>query len=97
MKRSAIDLLLDEEYDGPIELVAQDGRKMEFVEIALIPFDKKIYAILVEKSLFDAGEIENSGRVFELNPDKDLVTEVLNVNTISQVFEVYDKLFDEME
>ncbi|MGN0771684.1 MAG: hypothetical protein ACI4MI_03760 [Christensenellales bacterium] len=97
MKKSAIDLILDTEYDGSVTLYDEQGKAVEFEQIALIPYDKKMYAILVEKEIFDKGDLEEAGLVFELDEEEGSVKQVEDVNVISQVFEIYDRLFEERE
>lgn len=41
-----IDILLDEENKEPIVLRDGNGRKLAFEQIAVIPYDQKIYCVL---------------------------------------------------
>jgi uncharacterized protein YrzB (UPF0473 family) len=41
-----IDVLLDEENREPIVLTDSDGNKLSFEQIAVIPYDDKIYCVL---------------------------------------------------
>ena len=65
--------------------------------MALIAYDKKLYAILVRKEDFDLGNIENSGLVFEVDEKRQKLDEVTDDNIIFEVFDLYDKMFEEGE
>lgn len=96
MQQDPVKCLLDESYDGPIELETEEGAIEQFVQIALIPYDGIMYAILVAKKDFDNGDIEAAGIVVSVDEDNNQVLSVKNVNIINEVFEAYDRLFEEM-
>ncbi len=92
----AVEMILDENCDRPIVLTDNNGEKHIFEQIATIPFDKRMFVILVEKEDYESGNTENSGYVFEIDTDNMKLYIVDNEETISQVFEIYDRLFEEM-
>ena len=63
--------------------------------MALIPYDTRLYAILVRKEDYDAGNIENAGLVFEVDEKKEKLNEITDDNIIFEVFDLYDKMFEE--
>ena len=94
--KNAIEQLLDEENDETVYLKSEkDGVISAFEQIALIPYDKKIYAILVRKEDYDLGNVENAGLVFEIDERHQKLTEVVDDNIIFEVFDIYDRMFDE--
>lgn len=46
MEENIIDILLDEENKDPIVLTDGKGRKLAFEQIAVIPYDHKLYCVL---------------------------------------------------
>lgn len=94
---NVIDQLLDTNYEGTVTLYDPYGKAVEFEPIAVIPYDKKMYAIMVEKEIFDKGEIDEAGEVFELDVDNDNISLIDDDDIISSVFEIYDRLFEEMQ
>lgn len=94
---NVIDLILDTEYDGTVTLYDGNGKAVEYEQIAVIPYDKRVYAILVQKEIFDKGELDEAGEVFELDGERGEIKPIEDVNIISNVFEIYDRLFEEMQ
>ncbi len=101
-KKSPIDSLFDEEDTSPISLYNEKGEEVMFEQIALIPLEDNIYAILkpIEKMEFIG---DDEALVFEVvqkeNEKDDSVEEYLNlvsdIDTIDRAFEQYNKLVDE--
>lgn len=102
--KSPIDCLFDENDTSPISLFNEKGEEVKFEQIALIPLEEKIYAILkpIEKMEFIG---EDEALVFEIvqneNEEDDSVEEYLNlvsdIDTIDKTFEEYNKLVDKEE
>ena len=94
--KNAIEQLLDETNDETVYLKSdKDGSIQAFEQMALIAYDKKLYAILVRKEDFDSGNIENAGLVFEVDEKRQKVNEITDDNIIFEVFDLYDKMFEE--
>ena len=94
--KNAIEQLLDEENDETIYLKSDvDGSIRAYEQMALIPYDKRLYAILVRKEDYDSGNLENAGMVFELDEKRQKLDEVVDDNIIFEVFDLYDKMFEE--
>ena len=94
---NVIDSIMDENCLDPVWLEDEKGKKHEYEQEALIPFDNKMYAIMVDVEAANAGDWENAGEVFLIDEVKQEVKLVKNVNTISKIFEIYDRLFDEKQ
>ena len=103
--KSPIDCLFDEDNTDPISLYNEKGEKVQFEQIALIPLDEKIYAILKpmkeiegvgddEALAFEIVETEEDAETGEHSEYLELVGDI---DIIDKVFEVYNKLMDEEE
>ena len=98
---SPIDCLFDEDNNDPIVMYNEKGEKVEFEQIALIPIEEDIYAILKPTEEME-GIGEDEALVFEIvEPDDEDEEEYLNLvsdlSIIDKVFDVYNKLMDEEE
>lgn len=94
--KNAIEQILDEENDETIYLKSDETGKIEaFEQMALVPFDNSLYAILMRKEDFDAGNFDNGGMVFKIDEKKQKVTLVEDDNVIFEVFDIYDRMFEE--
>ena len=63
--------------------------------MALVPFDNSLYAILMRKEDYDNGNFENGGMVFKIDEKRQKVDLVEDDNVIYEVFDIYDKMFEE--
>lgn len=93
-----IEKLLDEENSDNIVLVGEDGKEVEFIQIALIPIDEKVYAILQPVELFDDME-DDEAFVFSVEDidGEDAIVLVSDEDVVSQVFSQYYELLDQQE
>ncbi len=97
MEKNAIERLLDENDLGTIVLYDENDKEVEFEQIAIIPYQNEVYAILkpVEKM---EGVADDEAIVFLLDADEES-DEVLSVveddAVIDAVFDAYYKLLDE--
>ena len=97
MEKNAIERLLDENDLGKIVLYDENDKEVEFEQIAIIPYQNEVYAILkpVEKM---EGVADDEAIVFLLDADEES-DEVLSVveddAVIDAVFDAYYKLLDE--
>ena len=92
-----IDSILDENCLDPIFLEDEKGNKYEYEQEALIPFDDKLFAILVDVEMIKQERYDEAGEVFLVNEKKGTIELVQDVNIISEVFDVYDRLMEEKE
>ncbi len=100
-EKSPIDRLFDEDDVSPISLFNEKGEEVKFEQIALIPVEEDIYAILKPIEQME-GIGEDEALVFEIvegenEEDGDFLNLVSDIDVIDKVFEVYNKLMDEEE
>jgi len=99
--KNPIDCLFDEDNNDPIVLFNEKGEKVEFEQIAIIPVEERIFAILKPTENME-GIGEDEALVFEVvEPENGEEEEYLNlvsdIEIIDKVFDVYNKLMDEEE
>lgn len=93
------DILTDENNSDPINLFDENGKEVSFEQVAIVPLNNEIYAVL--KPITDMPEIkDDEAIVFKL--DKDAEGEIILVieeddKVGEKVFEEYYKLLDEQE
>ena len=91
-----IEKLLDEANDEVIVLFNENNEEVAFEQIAVIPIEGQIYAILKPvKPMVGVGEDE--GLVFKIVEidDEDCLVLVDNEEEVNAVFDVYDKLLED--
>ena len=97
-EKNPIDCIFDEDNTDPIVLYNEKGEPVEFEQVAVIPLDERVYAILKPiKEMEGIGE--NEALVFEVvetasDEEEDFLALVVDVDTIDRVFKVYDGLVD---
>lgn len=94
---NAIDALFDQDNTENITLYNEKDEAVEFEQIALIPLDEVIYAILKPVAKID-GVAEDEAFVFEIVEDEeagDALRLVEDDKIIDAVFADYNKLLDE--
>ena len=88
----------DDIYDeNVITLLSATGEEIDFVEIALIAYKSKFYAILQPVEPLEDMD-EDEALVFEVTKDEnneDKFIIILDDEIIDAVFEEYNKLYDE--
>jgi len=89
--------LLDPKDNGPIVLYDEEDKKIEFEQIALVPYNDKLYTILKPAEKME-GVADDEAIVFGFEEDAD-ENEILVVeeddSIIDAVFDVYNKLLEE--
>lgn len=87
----------NEEYDDIITLTSESNEEIDFVNIAQIVYQSKIYAILQPVELLD-GMDEDEAFVFEVKTDEEgqnSFTIVTDDEIIDEVFSRYNQLLEE--
>ena len=88
-----------EEVQQVITLLAENGEEIEFIEVAAIPLDGKMYAILQPVVLLEGME-EGEALVFEVEISDDGQPTGFNVvlddELIDQVFAIYNEMVGEV-
>ena len=94
-----LDILLDEENDDPISLFDENDNEIKFEQVAIIPENEKIYAILKPIDEMEGVE-DDEAIVFVVDQDEDgnsvLIVEK-DEPTAIKVFDKYYQLLDEAE
>lgn len=99
MEKNAIERLLDENDLGTIVLYDENDKEVEFEQIAIIPLENEVYAIL-KPVLEMEGVADDEAIVFLLDADEeseDVLSVVEDDAIIDAVFDAYYKLLDEDE
>jgi len=97
MEKNAIERLLDENDLGTIVLFDENDKEVEFEQIAIIPYENEVYAILKPVKEME-GVAEDEAIVFLLDADDDsddVLSVVEDDAVIDAVFDAYYKLLDE--
>lgn len=94
-----LDILLDEDNEDPITLYDEAGKAFRFDQVAVIPFEEKLFTIL--KPIDEvAGVADDEAIVFVVNEKEDGSTTLLietDEALAMRVFDEYYKLLDEQE
>lgn len=94
-----LDILLDENNDEPITLYDEEDKGVQFEQVAVIPDNEKIYAILKPIDELE-GVADDEAIVFLADYDEDGNTVLLvekDEETAIRVFDKYYQLLDEAE
>lgn len=94
-KESILDILLDEENKEPLVLTSENQR-LTFEQVAVIPFDKKVYAILKPIDPID-GIADDEAVVFYVDEEHDSLQVEDDEEKAKAVFDEYYRLLDELE
>ncbi len=92
MSKQLIDILLDPDNTGDITFYDKEGKAVEMAQIAVIPYNGDIYAILAPKELL-ADDDPNVAMVYKV--DGDDIQLVEDDETTDVVFDLYDALYEE--
>lgn len=87
----------NEEYDDIITLTSENNEEIDFVNIAQIVYQSKIYAILQPVELLD-GMDEDEAFVFEVKTDEEgqnSFSIVTDDEIVDEVFSRYNQLLEE--
>ena len=90
---SPIDMLLDENNTDNIKLYNEENEEVEFEQIALVPIEEKIYAILKPAATME-GVADDEALVFGIEEidDEDCLVIVEDDTIVDKVFEEYYKM-----
>lgn len=94
---SAIDQILNPENNANVVLINENDEPVEFEQVALVPFEEKLYAILKPVEQFEGVE-EDEAVVFSITEEENHEV-YLDVETddriIDEVFGIYYALYEE--
>lgn len=98
-EQNILDILLDEDNEDPITLYDKDDKAVRFDQVAIIPLEEKLYAILKPIDELE-GVAEDEAIVFYIDEtnenDVSLIVEE-NEDIAVKVFDEYYKLLDEQK
>lgn len=98
-KPDIIDILLDEDNKDPIVLVDGQGKKLSFEQIAVIPYNNKIYCVL--KPIDKIENVQDDEAIVFFVDEQEGKEPVLMVETDEKVamdvFDEYYNLLDEAD
>ncbi len=98
-KVDIIDILLNEDNKDPIILLDNTGRRLTFEQIAVIPYNEKIYCVLKPMDKID--NVQDDEAIVFYVEEKEGEEPVLMVETDEKtaidVFDEYYNLLDEAE
>ena len=90
---SLIEMLLDPDCEEVIELKNESNEIVKFDQIAVIPLDDKLYAILKPITKIE-GVGEEEAFVFLLDVENDFISIVYDFDLCDRVFDVYYDLLE---
>ena len=93
-ERSIIDMLLDDNCTETLKVVADNGAQHEFEQIAVIPLDNEIYAILKPLTKIE-GVGADEAITFLVDEENEQIIVVQDMKLIEKVFNEYYKLLKE--
>lgn len=98
-KVDILDVLLDETNKDPIVLVDDKGKKLSFEQVAIIPFNEKVYCVL--KPIDKIKDVQEDEAIVFYVDEREGEDSVLVVETDEkiaiQVFDEYYNLLDKAE
>jgi uncharacterized protein YrzB (UPF0473 family) len=93
--KDIIDILLDENNTDPITLVDTDGQSTKFEQIAVIPFEEKIYCILRPVSKIKEVDLkDDEAIVFYVDEESDEEPALIVESDYEKATAVFDKYYD---
>lgn len=93
---SMLDKLLSEENSDNIVMFDEEDREIEFEQVALIPLENALFAILKPVTPME-GIGEDEAIVFAINEEEETLDVVTDEALATAVFQVYDSLFEDEE
>lgn len=85
---SLIDTLLDPDNESVITLMSENNTIIEFDQIAVIPYENELYAILKPITHID-GVNEDEALVFRMNVEEDSLEIINDFDLCDNVFDIY--------
>lgn len=98
MRASSIDPILDPHNKDNVFLIDDNLGLIEFEQIALIPMDDELYAILKPVGDFEGLNDEAPAFLIWANDDDEAILDEVHDEEIKgKIFAIYNKLFDEAQ
>ena len=93
---SMLEKLLSEDNSDNIIMYDEEDREIEFEQVALIPLENALFAILKPITPME-GVGEDEAIVFAINEEDETLDVVTDEALATAVFTVYDSLFEDEE
>ena len=93
---SMLEKLLSDDNCDNIKMYDEDENELEFEQVAVVPMDGVIYAILKPVTPME-GVGEDEALVFAVNEDEETLDVIVDETIGTAVFEEYYKLLEEEE
>lgn len=91
-----IQSILDPRNNENVILFNENNEAIEFEQVALIPYEKNLYAILKPVELMDGIESDEAVVFLMVEEGNDIYLDVIDDDdTIDAIFDIYNKLFEE--
>lgn len=90
---SIVSILLDENNEEPIELTSDTGRTIKYDQIAVIPLEGKLYAILKPLDKIK-GISDDQAILFYVNEENDSLVVVQDNEILEKVYQIYLKMLE---
>ena len=96
--KNPLEMILDPDCEEDIVLYDEDDKETVFGQVAVIPMNDKVYAILSPVTPVE-GVAEDEGMVFVIEEvdDEDVLSLVTDEKTVNEVFDLYFELCEEDE
>lgn len=91
-----VDRLFDEENDDKIYIKDNDGREIEFEQVAVVDYKENYYAVLYPTSAIE-GVSEDEAVVFLIDEENDQLVYVEDDSIIDGVYDEYCKMLEELD
>ncbi len=93
---SILDVLMDEDDRDPIRLADSEGRELLFEQVAVIPYEEKIYCILKPITRIE-GVAEDEAIVFYVEESPDAPPVLMVEHDELKAIEVFEAYYDLLE
>ena len=90
---SIVSILLDENNEEPIALTSDIGRTIKYDQIAVIPLEGKLYAILKPLDKIK-GISDDQAILFYVNEENDSLVVVQDNEILEKVYQIYLKMLE---
>lgn len=95
-EKNLFDILTDPNNKEPIDLMAEDGVRVKFEQVAVVPYNGKLYCILKPLTHID-GIGDNDAMVFyiDVTGEEPIITLEMDEDIAIKIFDKYYELLEE--
>ncbi|MCD8200645.1 MAG: DUF1292 domain-containing protein [Clostridia bacterium] len=95
-EKDIIDILMDDDNHDPIPLYTEGGEEVLFDQVAVIPYNDRVYAILAPLTPFEDIGVDDC-LVFYVDEDENTLVEERSDKVAQAVYDIYIELLDDGE